>query len=99
MKKRFAKISNSQNSLDIVYDCAQTTVYGFVGWSKTTCNNRAVSNKPDMAVIFRFVYWTDTNSASGHGQVWRMRYDGSGKELVFDKLNNPHAITVDHASK
>ena len=49
--------------------------------------------------LIRFVYWTDTNSAIGQGQVWRMRYDGSGKELVFDKLHSPHAITVDHASK
>jgi len=46
----------------------------------------------------RFVYWTDTRSSYWKGQVWRMLYDGSGKELVFDKLSNPHAITVDHAS-
>uniref|UniRef100_H2YXX4 HYR domain-containing protein n=1 Tax=Ciona savignyi TaxID=51511 RepID=H2YXX4_CIOSA len=44
----------------------------------------------------RYLYWTDTRGEEGRGQVWRMRLDGADRELVFDNLNWPHAITIDH---
>nr|XP_039264367.1 low-density lipoprotein receptor-related protein 2-like isoform X3 [Styela clava] len=47
-------------------------------------------------IKYKYIYWTDTFSKEGEGQVLRCRYDGSGKEIVLDKLNWPHAITIDY---
>nr|CAB3263507.1 low-density lipoprotein receptor-related protein 6-like [Phallusia mammillata] len=42
------------------------------------------------------LYWTDAGSGIGNGSVWRMRMDGSRKEMVYNKLHSPQAITIDY---
>nr|XP_018667559.1 low-density lipoprotein receptor-related protein 6-like isoform X2 [Ciona intestinalis] len=69
--------------------------------NKMTELMRSNSNETDIKMIAqdvksRYLYWTDTRSDEGAGQVWRIRLDGSEKELVLDNLDWPHAITVDH---
>ena len=47
------------------------------------------------SLFTRKLYWTKYNSVTFEGQVWRMNFDGTGKELVFDQMNFPRGITVD----
>ncbi|XP_076815276.1 uncharacterized protein LOC143461288 [Clavelina lepadiformis] len=42
------------------------------------------------------LYYTNTNSMEGNGQVWRMNFDGSSHEVVMENLHWPHAITIDY---
>jgi len=44
---------------------------------------------------YKHIYWTDTQSLAGSGQVIRMKMDGTGREVVFSNLQWPYAITVD----
>uniref|UniRef100_H2YY50 HYR domain-containing protein n=1 Tax=Ciona savignyi TaxID=51511 RepID=H2YY50_CIOSA len=43
-----------------------------------------------------FVYWTDSNSVLNKGQIWRMRNDGSNKEVVLSRLHWPYGITISY---
>ena len=47
----------------------------------------------------RKLYWTTFDIFTFEGQVWRMNFDGSAKELVFDRMNFPRGITVDYKRK
>ena len=37
----------------------------------------------------------------GHeeGKVWRINFDGTGKELLFEGLHWPRGIAIDHIRK
>nr|CAB3263510.1 low-density lipoprotein receptor-related protein 6-like [Phallusia mammillata] len=66
--------------------------------------DRAQRNKTSIRQLtldlqMKKVYWTDTRSTNDQGQLWRMNYDGSQKEIVFDNLNWPHGITIDQKNR
>lgn len=101
---RTVKAMALEPRLDLLYFADDYSQYIYVGQQSGLYARPIMTQKSNVSRIGkiaidysgRYVYWSDTHATEGKGQVLRMKYDGTGRTVIFDSLNWPEAITVDN---